>query len=206
MHMKMQNPVCFKCPSSKLQADVSIEMAWTFRSTVESLLTKGLPFDREQNSAWSQGSWQDSIRFQWTRYHPWAPYFLLFKQPNTLQSRHFRLSLRFFPGEQLCFDDAPRIGIDLPSWLVRFFFRKIDRFFAVDQKGFSQVLGESFPEVLALQSNDEKLVKVGHAAEGFFFSSDVVGWLVGAFTGRKGDLMWELFFCSSGGTYCWFKR
>ena len=56
MHMKMQNPVCFKCPSSKLQADVSIEMAWTFCSTVESLLTKGLPFDREQNSAWSQGS------------------------------------------------------------------------------------------------------------------------------------------------------
>ena len=78
--------------------------------------------------------------------------------------------------------------------VVVFFSPSIHRFFAVSSMGFSQVLGESFPEVLALQSNDEKLVKVGHAAEGFFFSLDVVGWLVGAFMGRKGDLMWELFF------------
>ena len=106
---------------------------------------------------------------------------LLFKQANTLQSRHFRLSWRFF------FDDAPRIGIDLPSWLVRFFlFRHRPIFFS------ARSLAKVFRRSLHYRATMRNWWR-WPCSWSFFFSSEVVGWLVGAFMGRK-DLMWELLF------------
>lgn len=55
-----------------------------------------------------------------------------------------------------------------------FFFGQNRPIFCRGPIGFSQVLGESFPEVIALQSNDEKLVKVAMQLK-VFFLSDVVG-------------------------------
>ena len=66
-----------------------------------------------------------------------------------------------------------------------FFFWQNRPIFCRGPIGFSQVLGESFPEVIALQSNDEKLVKVAMQLKVFFFVR--CGWVTGwSIYGEKG--------------------
>lgn len=66
-----------------------------------------------------------------------------------------------------------------------FFFGQNRPIFCRGPIGFSQVLGESFPEVIALQSNDEKLVKVAMQLKVFFFVR--CGWVTGwSIYGEKG--------------------
>lgn len=112
---------------------------------------------------------------------------LLFKQANTLQSRHFRLSWRFF------FDDAPRIGIDLPSWLVRFFlFRHRPIFFS------ARSLAKVFRRSLHYRATMRNWWRPAMQLKVFFFVG--CGWVTGwSIYGEKGG-------SNDGSCFFRFKR
>ena len=112
-------------------------------------------------------------------------HFLLFKQANTLQSRHFRLSLRFFSGEQFFLMTHRGLVSTCDPDLSVFFFGKIDRFFAVDPSDSARSLAKVFRRSLHYRATMRNWWRWPCSWRFFFFVR--CGWVTGwSIYGEKG--------------------
>lgn len=105
-------------------------------------------------------------------------HFLLFKQANTLQSRHFRLSLRFFSGEQFfLMTHRGLVSTCHPDLSVFFFLAKSTDFLPWTHR-IQPGPWRKFSGGHCITEQRWEIGEGGHAAEGFFFCQMWLGdWL-----------------------------